>query len=709
MHFPNRSRLTSGHKALWMRLMARSILAGWLLPMMFALFAVWQGAPAQAQDEVRQTVVVLDFATAPGLDPLLGRKAADALAVELQRSNQYTVISRQRVDEAVGQQAGLQPPFNETAQVRLAQVVGADSVFSGTVSKVDVTPGTLARVDLQVRQLDASTSDYINGTFARESTEQRLASVANEILVDEAINKAAFSAVRSMRQTNLPTGTVLNTTRDDVELSIGSRNGVVSGQRYTILRDINNKARNVTERLKIGELTIKTVQNDQAIAVLSAGGAAGVRTGDRVRQIFVSSLNYTIPPEGASSVSPVTSAPVRDVTSKSKNKMGKGLLGILGLLAAVSLTGLGGGSGGSSTPTVADIRYSNITQSQPTPAFTINQTISGINLFKGLQNEAAVGYLVYRGTSRDFTPDAANLQAFVDGRNFGSSSRISFTDLELGVRTRNFAITSNTVTTGTATLNIEENDPEDRAPFFNQTEDGITFQFVQRPLQIGTTYYYRVVRISGRRQSTTTANATTITLLPVRGRVSQTTGAFTPLLLPVIIRDQNQYDTDNFSVRINSQTEIDRLTDDGSFIFPNNVNSGTGVDEFRIEVSTSSSFTAATTFISPSITPPAANGAGDVVFNLGNIRIPDTNANPYEPGLTTLYVRVSSRSDQSADRRFRISRTLVLEGSQVTGVDSANSHFVKPKAGGISIGSNRGGVGVSAAGGGGGVRVLRPR
>ena len=715
MHIANRSRLTFRHEALWMRLTARSILAGWLLPMLFALFAVWQTAtPAQAQDEARQTVVVLDFATAPGLDPLLGRKAADALAVELQRSNEYTVISRQRVDETVGQQAGLQPPFNDTAQRRLAEALGARSVFSGTVSRVEITPGTLARVDLQVRQLDAATADYINGTFAREATEQRLSAVANEILVDEAINKAAFSAVRSMRQTNLPEGTVLNTTRDDLEISIGARNGVVAGQRYSILRDIRNNARNVTERLKIGEVTILRVQNDQAVAILSAGGAAGVRTGDRVRQIFVASAYPITAANGGTSVSPVTAIPQRDRgDGGGRKKTAKGLLGLLSLVALVSLTGLGGGSGGASRPEVANIRYANITQSQPIPTFTINQEFSGISIFQGLQSEASVGYLVYRGTAPGFTPEASNLQAFVDGRVLGSGSRITFSD-SLDARTRNFSITSSASNNGVPTLNVTENVLAVRPDFFNQTDTGITFQFTQRPLTIGTTYYYRVVRIGAERRRSTADDGTgaanvDIVLLPVRGDVSQSTGGFTPLVLPVIVRDQDQYNTDNFSVRVNSQTEFDLLGASDNIDVPLGANAATGVDEFRVEVSTSSSFSADSTFVSPNLPPPTANISGDLVFDLGNIRIPDTADNPFEPGQTTLYVRVSSRSDESEDRRFRPSRALILDPSQITGVDSAtNSRFLKPAKSGISIGSNRGGTGVSSAGRGK-VSVLRPR
>lgn len=152
---------------------------------------------------------------------------------------------------------------------------------------MNIRQGRAAVVTLVVQQLDAATGDYINGTEVTESAEQRLQPTADEILVDEAINKATFAAVRSMRQTTLPTGKVLNTTVNDAELSIGARNGVGIGQRYSVLRDIYNRSRGVTQRVKIAEIMISRVEDDQSIGRLVAGGSAGLQTGDYIRQIFI--------------------------------------------------------------------------------------------------------------------------------------------------------------------------------------------------------------------------------------------------------------------------------------------------------------------------------------------------------------------------------------------------------------------------------------
>src|SRR5690606_22227853 len=82
--------------------------------------------PALAQLDT-QTAVVLDFEITPGYDPILGRKAADALAVELQRQNQFETVSsqkvqivpRQRLGQIITVIAGLIAPFAPLVQTLL--------------------------------------------------------------------------------------------------------------------------------------------------------------------------------------------------------------------------------------------------------------------------------------------------------------------------------------------------------------------------------------------------------------------------------------------------------------------------------------------------------------------------------------------------------------------------------------------------------------
>ncbi|BCM93243.1 hypothetical protein IAD21_05131 [Abditibacteriota bacterium] len=672
-----RPRIQFRHEAPWMRLCARAVLAGWLLPLLFALItSLGVGVrPAQAQDATGQTVVVLDFATPNGTDPLLGRKAADALAVELQRTGEYTVVTRQRLLEVVGQQAGLQPPFNDTAQVRLAQALGATSVFSGEVAAVDVVPGQSARARIVVRQLDAGTGDYINGTQNIESTEQKLTTVANEILVDEAINKSAFSAVRSMRQISLPSGNVLNTTRDEAELSLGTRNGVAVGQRYSVLRDVFNAARNVTERVKVGEVTIKRVEANQSTAALSAGGASGVRTGDRVRQIFTLAQAPVSLSANGNSSNPVTAPPSTrsGSTGIAKSKGAKGLFGLLALAGLVALAGLGGG-GNSSTPNTNEPYEANPLGITPTATFTFTSGFSGFD--KSLQNETVVGYLVYRGTSANFTPAIQNLQSFLDARTVSGGQRISYTDplitSAVSLRQKVVVTATDSDTDGTAaavSVNFTNADV-DGTDNQNIEPQTATLEYTQRPLEIGTTYYYKVGRITIVRTVNSTDNTTTLTL--AQSGTSTTTGGYTPLLRPLIVAaspDETTgiaYNLSNFSVRLNAQPDIDQLSTNGNYTFRINSNVATGVDIFRIQVSTSPSFSDATTFTSADTAPTTPNGTGDVVLNFGQIQIPNTTLGQFTNGNVPVYIRAQSRRSTDAVEVFRVSPTVTVPANQVT-------------------------------------------
>lgn len=693
-----RPRISFRHEAPWMRLTARAVLAGWLLPLLFALLTSLgvSARPAFAQDAApdttlnpAQTVVVLDFATPSGTDPLLGRKAADALAVELQRTGEFTVVSRQTLQTVVGQQAGLQPPFNDTAQVRLAQAVGATSVFSGEVAAINLVPGQSARARIVARQLDAATGDYINGTQNIESTEQKLAPVANEILLDEAINKAAFSAVRSMRQTSLPSGSVLNTTRDDLELSIGTRNGVGVGQRYTVLRDVRNEARGVTERVKIGEVTVRRVESDQSTAVVTGGGTLGVQTGDRVRQIFMLAQAPVALSNSNLSSNPVSAAPPNRSSSGgvAKSKSAKGLLGLLALVVVGGLAGFGGG-GGNSTPSSGQPFEANPSGVTPTASFSFTSGFTGFD--KSLQGESVVGYTVYRGTSANFTPAIQNLQAFIDARTVSGGQRISFTDplITSAVSLRQKVVITSTASNGATGLGAAvsvnfTNADVDGTDNQNVTLQNATFEYTQRPLEIGTTYFYKVGRISAQRINNGTNNTATVNLALAQSGTSDTSGGYTPLLRPLIVASTTDpsdptsfaYNLSNFSVRLNAQQDIDQLNSNGNYTFRINTNVATGVDIFRVQVSTSANFSDANTFTSADTAPTTPNGTGDVVLNFGQIQIPGTTQGSFTNGTTPIFIRALSRRSTDAVEVFRVSPTVTVLANQVTDTASIGSNL----------------------------------
>jgi hypothetical protein len=265
------------------------------------------GAPVHAQSSASSTAVVLDFEVAPGVDPILGRKAADAIAVEMEASGDFNVVPRQTVEEAVATRSGLRAPYTPGTQRRLGEVLEARNVITGRILRVLVGNQAAnprvreARVELQVRQLDTRSGDFINGTQALETATDELSEVDDDILLNQATDKAAYSAIRALRLQIFPEGTVMNTTRSIIELNLGARNGVRVGQRYSVMRDVANKSRGANEatvtveRIKIGEIVISSIEQDQSRAVVAAGGTLGIHTNDKIRRIFAPGLTYVEP------------------------------------------------------------------------------------------------------------------------------------------------------------------------------------------------------------------------------------------------------------------------------------------------------------------------------------------------------------------------------------------------------------------------------
>src|SRR5205085_5217704 len=106
---------------------------------------------------------------------------------------------------------------------------------------------------------------------------------AQDVLLDEALSKAAFDARQSMERYQLPEGTILNTsvvgTREDAFLNIGTRQGVSTGMRFVVLRG----------RELVGYLNASSVDADKTVATITQN-FRGIKPEDKVRAI------YTLPP-----------------------------------------------------------------------------------------------------------------------------------------------------------------------------------------------------------------------------------------------------------------------------------------------------------------------------------------------------------------------------------------------------------------------------
>lgn len=278
------------------------VVAAFVIPVtaVVALNAGTTAAHAQILTPVSvQSAVVLDFDVVPGIDPVLGRKAADSVAVEMKSSGDFDVVPRQRVEELVATVPGLFAPYTPPTARRLGEAAGASVVITGRIVGATITRGLnnvrTARVQLEMRQMDARTGDFINGAQPSAITIDQFQELDDDVLMDQSLDKAAYDGVRQMRLYIPAEVTITSNLGNNVELNRGLRDGVRSGQRYSVLRDHYNPARRVNERIKIAEIRINNVDNFESNSIIVDGGSVGIRIGDKARRIYASGIPFTEP------------------------------------------------------------------------------------------------------------------------------------------------------------------------------------------------------------------------------------------------------------------------------------------------------------------------------------------------------------------------------------------------------------------------------
>jgi hypothetical protein len=267
-------RLRRGRTA---RALAKALSLLLLLPYLTVLGA----RPASAQIASPPTVVVLDFTNRTGVGgPLLGRSAASALILEMTGAERWDVVRESAVQDAINR-LSLHRPYDKVDLARLAGAVQASAVVTGEVIGARVTQNPAqASVTTVVRVTDVASQELINGAVTTGTSSPRVGYTGNtDVLLDEAVSKAAYLARQSLDRYQLPEGTVLNTTvvgtRYDALINIGARQGVKLGMRFVVLRagDL------------VGEASCSSVDPDQCVATVQQN-YRGVKPEDRVRAIY---------------------------------------------------------------------------------------------------------------------------------------------------------------------------------------------------------------------------------------------------------------------------------------------------------------------------------------------------------------------------------------------------------------------------------------
>jgi len=253
---------------------------------MLAVMMIWPhlailGTSVAVQAQVAGTsyVAVIDFANQSKFgDSMVARLATDATWVELTNTaSKFTLASRSQVQQAMSE-LDLNYPLTLTGVLRVAEKLAVNAVVVGEVKQVMITDKPRqARVELAIRLLDAKTGAPINGAIARgSSAPQPEFTGDDDILVTEAINNAAYVAVKRMVDYIIPEATVLNAMgTSKVLLNRGAQDGLAVGMEMIVSRKDE----------VIGKIRITEVSNNDATAsVVSA--VRGVQPEDTAMAIF---------------------------------------------------------------------------------------------------------------------------------------------------------------------------------------------------------------------------------------------------------------------------------------------------------------------------------------------------------------------------------------------------------------------------------------
>jgi hypothetical protein len=243
----------------------------------------------------------------------LGRKAADAIALQLPPDD-YDALPRDQIQKQIDA-LGLSAPLDRNGLAKLAagmKDVGLHEVFTGRVLMADVRKGTpsQAHVRIEIRVMDADSGEFTNGAIGDGVSSPRYEQVNADVLIDEALGKAAFQAVKALRTHTIPKGTVLMNKGGEVIINIGTEDGVAAGMEMIVLR----------RGMKVARVEVVSATNRDCIARVKEE-IRGIAPEDEVRAVY----------------SPTADGRLLATTGLDKRKKGPSVATILSILAGIGL------------------------------------------------------------------------------------------------------------------------------------------------------------------------------------------------------------------------------------------------------------------------------------------------------------------------------------------------------------------------------------
>lgn len=292
--------------------------------------------PAKAQLLPQYSVGVVDFVNESGVQgELLARLATDAVVVEMSKTNRYDVSITRTQMKTEMEKLDLHSPLSKTGLVRLGESLSADAMLEGSITSVQLAGSGVTRrasVTLVVQMVDQASGEIVNGAVQTGNSSARVGYTPDDdALMVEAINNAAFLAVKTMVDYIIPEATVQNSLGENqVMLNRGSRDGIATGMQMIVLRN----------KEIIGYLTVQGVSPQDSSAKITKS-MRGIQPEDRARAIFeMPAIGGAASNESLPSGAP----PQSKMKSKTLGKIAKFLLGAALVFGVVSLFKSGRGS-----------------------------------------------------------------------------------------------------------------------------------------------------------------------------------------------------------------------------------------------------------------------------------------------------------------------------------------------------------------------------
>ncbi len=234
------------------------------------------------------SAAVLPIQDGTGAESLVvAEKATDAVALALEGSGEFRVISRRDLKAALSD-LGLEPPFMAGQQVRVGEHLRVNKVITGVIHEVKVNSRTgQCRVRLEVKAMDVRLKGILDGAMVELETLPIPGWQGEDVTVaNEALRLAAEKAVTEMLRRHVPRGSVLHVDElGTILLSIGLNEGVYDGQQMLVVRpDWNPDLEEVVVRV-VGDMQI--VQADPRTSKGKAlAGSQWPETGDKVYALY---------------------------------------------------------------------------------------------------------------------------------------------------------------------------------------------------------------------------------------------------------------------------------------------------------------------------------------------------------------------------------------------------------------------------------------